>query len=169
MHHPNQPVSRDEQIARLYETHSSELLRALGRVVRTDRPVIEDACSFAWTQLLTHHGVSLDDARVGGWLLRVAQREAWRLDAQRRRTGGPIPDTIPDPTSHERQRHHIHAAHAIQCVKALPPRQARMVLLQLAGHSHRDIAHITGDTQRTVERQLLRATATLRASAAQDR
>ncbi len=49
-------------------------------------------------------------------------------------------------------------------VRALPVRQQRIVWLQGAGFDYREIGARTGDTRRTVERQLLRAKRKLKPS-----
>lgn len=57
----------------------------------------------------------------------------------------PEPDTI------------IDAREAVRAVTSLRQRQRRILLLQLAGYSYREIAERSGDTVLTVERYLLRA------------
>ena len=52
--------------------------------------------------------------------------------------------------------------------EVLPDRQRRLVWLQALGWSYLEMAQQTGDTPRTVERQLLRARRALRQSEASD-
>jgi DNA-directed RNA polymerase specialized sigma24 family protein len=51
--------------------------------VRTSRANVEDACSFAFLQLLRYQP---DREHLYGWLLRTATREAIKLDQRARRT-----------------------------------------------------------------------------------
>jgi DNA-directed RNA polymerase specialized sigma24 family protein len=83
---PSAPA-RHDAIADLHRDHARELERRVARRARADPQTIEDACSFAWLQLLTHTAVKLSrtpDA-VLAWLVLTATREAWRLDAERMR------------------------------------------------------------------------------------
>jgi hypothetical protein len=74
-------ASRAEQIARIYTEHADELHAYVTSITRTDPQTIEDACSHAWTQLLSHPAIDLEAARSGTlrWLTTTAAREAWRL------------------------------------------------------------------------------------------
>src|SRR3954447_4477426 len=79
---PNREPARprgDEE--RLYIAHANRLRRIVTANVNTSVANIEDACSFAWLQL-----VAKDPRRetVFGWLARVAIREAIRLDRRDR-------------------------------------------------------------------------------------
>ena len=150
-----------EQLAALYLTHQPKLRRQLAAVVNTTPENLEDACMFAWMQLFTHRLDKPDAA--GGWLLTVARREAIKLDRRARRNH-PLP-TLEDGSALEAvdPRDHIAAvelradAAAIIAAAGLSARGQRLVALQAAGLSYREIAELTGDSQRTVERQLLRA------------
>ena len=64
----------------LFREHHPRLRSHVRRLVRTSRANIEDACSFAFLQLLRHQP---DREHVYGWLLRTATREAIKLDQQR--------------------------------------------------------------------------------------
>ena len=77
--------ARNEQIAALHP----ELERGIERRAHASEQTIEDACSFAWLQLLTHTSIDLGAPtwRALGWLAQTATREAWRLEARRRRDG----------------------------------------------------------------------------------
>ena len=63
---------------------------------RPGNQTVEDACSHAWLQLLTHPSVDLasPDWRLLGWLTQTATREAWRLQRRRVRDGLLDPITI---------------------------------------------------------------------------
>lgn len=49
---PDDPVRGHE--GELYEAHARRLLRIVAHHVRTTPENIEDACHFAWTDLLSH-------------------------------------------------------------------------------------------------------------------
>ena len=67
--------SRLQQIADLHDTFNESLQRGVAQRVNTDEQTIEDACSYAWLQLLTHPNVSLTpEPPLLGWLTRTAVR-----------------------------------------------------------------------------------------------
>jgi RNA polymerase sigma factor (sigma-70 family) len=164
--------SRNDQVAAFYAKEAAGLLRAVRHAITGPGQLIEDACSFAWTQLLLNDQVQLDAAGFG-WLYTVAKREAYLLTAKARREpplGDPhgfpgidtaqadAADVIFERLEAARERHAL--------VRALSPRMRALVLLHAAGFSYREIAQLTGDTLRTVERQLLRGKRALRREAA---
>ena len=58
---------RAEQIAALYAVEHDHLTNLVTRRLRNvDAQTIEDACSFAWIQILRHSTVSLDGPRHRG-------------------------------------------------------------------------------------------------------
>ena len=151
--------------AELYRLHHETLERVVRRCVRASHALIEDACSFAWAQLLCHQ----PERRTGlfGWLCMVAIHEAYRLSALERRDdrldarvggrGGVLSraELVEDLCSSlERQQE---ARAALARVAELCPRQRELFTLQVAGLSYREIAALPGDSVRTVERQLRRA------------
>lgn len=160
MHHQAGTARREQQITALHEQHNPQLHRNVAAAVRSDPQTIQDACAFAWLQLFTHESVRLNTPDVCGWLFRVAQREAWRLDHQSRSSNQLPAAAAAGTTDEERQD----LADAVALVKGLPERQARILLLHVAGFTYQEISQRTGDTVRTVERQLGRARANLRAA-----
>ena len=58
----------------LYKDHSSALRAAVRHFVNADDAVIEDACSFAWLQLMRHQPDR--GPTLFAWLRTVAVREA---------------------------------------------------------------------------------------------
>jgi RNA polymerase sigma factor (sigma-70 family) len=145
-----------EQIAALYLAHQPRLRRQLAALVNTTPENIEDACMFAWMQLLTHQ--LEEPTTVGSWLLTVARREAIKLD-QRRRRSQALHDELeaPDPVDRIGAAERRLDTAAVIAAAGLSARGRRLVALQAAGLSYREIAEHTGDSVRTVERQLLRA------------
>src|SRR4051794_12160064 len=67
---------------RLFIAHANTLRRTVGRIVNSSDANIDDACAFAWAQL-----VACQPRRqtVFPWLVKVATREAIRLDKRERR------------------------------------------------------------------------------------
>jgi RNA polymerase sigma factor (sigma-70 family) len=107
---------------------------------------------------------------VLSWLARTAIREAIRLVQRDGRElslelaveEGPhlaLVTTEPGPEEIAEQRERLRS------IGSLPERQQRMLWLVGAGLSYADIARSTGSTERTVERQLVRARRTLRQAA----
>jgi DNA-directed RNA polymerase specialized sigma24 family protein len=69
--------TRDDQISSLYNDQAARLVTVVGRIVRNvPQATIEDACSFAWMQLVRHDNVDPTDPSTFSWLTKVAFREA---------------------------------------------------------------------------------------------
>jgi RNA polymerase sigma factor (sigma-70 family) len=156
---PQPDSSRD--LAELYGQLSKRLERIVRRDVRAPDPVIEDACQFAWVTLVSHRD-RVRRATTLPWLVKTAQHEAFKLirrdgrdhslEATLEQAGdGPLRLAAPDPqelvVAHDR----------LAQLERLPARQQRLMWLQGFGLSYTEMAQHTGDTTRTVERQLLRA------------
>jgi RNA polymerase sigma factor (sigma-70 family) len=120
--------------------------------------LIEDACQVAWSRWAALPA----EARPGAtlpWLVTTATRIALRMLRQERRTLplevvgelAELPSSAGDPAAlaelHDR----------LAELRRLPRRQQRIVWLQGAGFRYDEISAATGDSTRTVERQLLRA------------
>lgn len=144
------------------------LARRLEQIVRVDvrapDVVIEDACQVAWTRLI-HHRHRVHRETVMSWLARTAVHEAFRVVRRDHRTlplesvseqtvpaacRCPAPDTVVE----NRQR--------LSEIGALPVRQQRVLWLHALGLSYAEIAAHEACTVRTVDRQLLRARASIR-------
>lgn len=145
----------------LYRRLSPRLRQIVRCDVHASEAVIEDACQIAWSRLIRHSEHVRREA-VLSWLATTAVREAfklsWRdrrelsLDAELERMGElPIPSAAPGPAELVELRDRLAE------VRRLPVRQQRLVWMQAAGLSYIEMAERTGDTRRTVERQLLRA------------
>ena len=151
---PPLPLQGDEDS--LFAQHHATLRRRVGRLVNTSDANVDEACSFAWMQL-----VRCQPRRETtlAWLTTVAVREAVRLDRRDRRdcrlvSGGELPDRCKSLT-------HTEAFAALEVVASLPPRQRDLIGLQVAGYSRQEIALLTGTSHRAVERHLRRARAAL--------
>jgi len=143
----------------LFRAHHEALRRAVRARVLGSDALVEDACQSAWMTLLV---AQPRRETVFPWLVRVAVRRAWALAAADRRKSPLAPaeelerhddhDDAPDLLAQ------LHARERVREVaRALPARQARLVGLQALGFSHAELAALTGDTPRTVDRQLARA------------
>jgi RNA polymerase sigma factor (sigma-70 family) len=150
----------EQRLVVLFNTYQPVLRGRVAMLVRTSPENVEDACMFAWTQLLAGKLDDLD--RAERWLLLVARHEALKLDRRGKRTQ---PWLNADGTSVEivdvrdpiaaRERA-VDVATAITAAD-LSARESRIVGLQAYGLTHEEIAEATGETRRSVERQLGRA------------
>jgi RNA polymerase sigma factor (sigma-70 family) len=154
--YPRSATCDSVDFAELY----AHLRARLERIVRAG-VVIEDACQTAWSRLLAHREGVRHEAALS-WLATTAVREAVKLVARERReasldatlerfgdAGLLSPSAPPDELLERRQR--------LASVAELPERQQRLVWLHAVGLSYTEIAALTGDTKRMVERQLLQA------------
>lgn len=152
--------------AELYERLAPRVERIVRSEVHAPREVVEDACHHAWAQLINHSERIERDTALS-WLVRTAVRHAWRLDHIGRReasleavadSGGelPLPSKLPGPAERAELRDKLGV------LGALSDRQRRLVWLQAAGLSYVEMSAYTGDSVRTVERQIVRATARIR-------
>jgi RNA polymerase sigma factor (sigma-70 family) len=145
------------------------LSRRLEQIVRADvgapEAVVEDACQFAWGRLLAQATRIRAEVALS-WLSTTAVREARRLMHARERDvpleagepgaaeppgarmSVPAPRAQTDSLVEDRER--------LRLMRLLPERQQRMLWLHALGLSYEEIAAYTGDSLRTVERQLLR-------------
>jgi RNA polymerase sigma factor (sigma-70 family) len=173
-------------LGELFLALSPRLERIVRLDVRAPDAVIEDACQFAWSRLLHHRDRVGRDAALS-WLAKTAVHEAIKLvrrdqrelsldgggdgRGERRgegrgegtgegageRRGQPLFQGLaPGPQEHLEQRERLDA------LAGLPERQRRALWLHALGLSYAEIGLQTGDSPRTVERQLLRARRTVR-------
>ena len=152
--------------AQLFELHGRILRSLVGRHVRTSQANIEDACAFAWMQMLRYQPPR---DRLVGWLRRTVIREAIKLDRRACRWTELTEDAelalyplVPSSPVDERVEL-LAAAEAIAAAQ-LREREADLVALHVAGYSYAETAQLRGITPRTAERQLLRARRKLRAA-----
>mgnify|MGYP001305635165 CR=1 FL=1 len=73
---------RGDNHAELFNEHADRLLSAVSRTVRTSPVNVEDACAFAWLQLIRYRP---ERQSAFGWLCKTAIREAIKLDRRARR------------------------------------------------------------------------------------
>jgi RNA polymerase sigma factor (sigma-70 family) len=146
--------------AELYRTLAPRLERIVRGEVRAPGEVVEDACHHAWTNFINHSETVERDTALA-WLVKTAVRQAWKLNSRERREASleaaaePL-SQLPGPDERVELRERLAE------LGRLPERQRRLVWLRAAGLSHIEMAAYTGDTVRTVQRQLLRATDRMR-------
>lgn len=157
-------------LGRLYRSLARRLERIVGKGVPAP-DVVDDACQFAWMQLV-RHGDRVQHEAALGWLTSTAVREAFRLIRMAERE--PSLEALlhvfgesaltavavgADEQFESRER--------LLALDTLPPRQQRLIWLHAMGLTYAEMAVHEGATRRTVERQLLRAKGTVRVTASQ--
>jgi hypothetical protein len=90
------PTSPDaeRQLNEFYSRYADRLRHGIARNVTAPAVVIEDACAFAWLQVISHADVELT-RRGYCWLYKVALREAWRLAREERHPSPHDPGEMP--------------------------------------------------------------------------
>ena len=149
-------------VSELYRELQPQLVRILQSNLQPPEWVIEEACQIAWGALVECGGAVTTGGELG-WLSTTATREALRLLRRERLTRShelllpaPVdmasfrsPAPAPDREIELRER--------LAEIRALPLRQQRVVMLHGFGYEYDEIAAVTGETRRTVARQLTRA------------
>jgi DNA-binding CsgD family transcriptional regulator len=164
--------SRSDEIAAYFAEHALRLERLVRARVTASAATVEDACAYAWCQLVRRTDVALDE-RAAGWLYRVAVHEGWRLAALEATAVSYSPGRggrdageagVPEPVAPTAVDELVAARVRLESVWALPDRQRRAVLLFAFGLTYAEIAEHMDISKRTVDRLLRRATQRLRAS-----
>ncbi len=162
--------SRSDGVAAYFAEHAPRLERLVRARVTASTETIEDACSYAWCQLVRRVDVALDD-RAAGWLYRVAVHEGWRLAALERATVSystslddpeVIDVGVAEPAAPHTLEQLIATRLRLEEIRGLPERQRRALLLFAFGLTYAEIAEHTGYSVRSVDRLLRRATQRLR-------
>jgi RNA polymerase sigma factor (sigma-70 family) len=160
---PRKPLQGDEDA--LFGALAADLVRVISRLVHTDPATIDDACQFAWLQLLRCQPTR---ETVRAWLVTVARNEAIRLDRIQRRcaalsVGEREPGCHPEPAAAtDAYTLAIDLDEALTVLASLPERKRDLYALKVLGFSYEEICRITGDSYSTVNRQLVRAAALIR-------
>ena len=122
--------------AELYAGLHHALERAVRARVGGPAVCVEDACAFAWEQLLRSQPERTD--RLFGWLVTVAVHEGWRLVQIERHHAAADPAELDRVTGPERQlEQRLLALEALQALAALRPAERRLLALRYAGYSYR--------------------------------
>lgn len=159
-----------DDIGELYALHARRLERIVRVDVHAPRPVIEDACQFAWSRLVAHADRVRRETALP-WLVATAVHHAFRLSRREDRDvslecilerAADPPERLWGPAPYEvsEQRQ------TLTDIRLLPARQQRLVWLQALGLSYEEMAEREDCTVRTVERQLLRGKRAMRERAA---
>lgn len=159
--------------ADLFAEHHEALLRSVKRTINAPEALIEDACQFAWTQLIRTQPDR--GPRLFGWLRTVAIHEGYRLSRTQRRdaaledlaapdaNGGSSPDgweaLIEGPVDLDSQ---LEAKRGLSILASLPERQRRYLALLVAGYRYHEIVELAGVTYTNVNKHLTRARASVR-------
>jgi RNA polymerase sigma factor (sigma-70 family) len=147
--------------ADLFLAHHEALVRYVARLVPHHPLEAEEACAFAWSELVR---LQPRRERVVAWLAVVARREAIRLvHRARREPCSAEPSGRPVWTAEHDLTRTLDTRAALQLVATLPARKRAVLGLRLGGYSHAEIAGALQMTPRTVHRQLTRARAAVRA------
>jgi RNA polymerase sigma factor (sigma-70 family) len=152
-------MRQHQELAAYYAEEAPSLRRAVAASVSAPPTIVDDACSFAWTQLMRNRERIQLGKGAYWWLYRIATREAWRLVGIERRlhpvgSAADVAALMSDDGDTTFATVEFHDA--MRSLEFVPQRQRRLLMLLAAGFSYAEIARITGDTVRTVERQLLR-------------
>ncbi|HLI59099.1 MAG TPA: sigma-70 family RNA polymerase sigma factor [Solirubrobacteraceae bacterium] len=145
-----------QEVAELYAAQAVRVRNLVRLRLCAPEALVEDACQIAWMRLVRNRE-RVRRRSAAHWLVQVAANEALRqigagerdLPLERLTTPpASAPDLLEElADSHER----------LGALRRLPERQRRLVWLQGLGFSYAEMASATGDSRRTVERQLARA------------
>jgi RNA polymerase sigma factor (sigma-70 family) len=157
------PAQRGDEVE-LFERYGEYLVRIVERAIGAPRAVVEDACSFAWLQLLR---LQPERDAIVGWLRTVAINEALRLLKGQRRQAefdeeAIEVDRLPARGSAELQLI-VEVHEALEQVAELSPQKLRIFSLHIAGLSYDEICEATGYSWTQVNRHMVRTRASLRA------
>lgn len=157
---PVQSATRlDEE--QLFAEQARRLHTVVSRSVRTSAANVDDACGFVWLQLVRHRPPA---AVAFAWLCTTAVREAVKLDLRSARVAGldQLAEVAAAPIRRPESSLELIAAGEQVRAAGLRPREARVLGLRVAGYSRDEIAELTGESHRSIDRQLGRARRKLR-------
>jgi hypothetical protein len=145
----------------LFEEHAVRLHAVVSQEVHTSPANVEDACGFAWLQLVRRRP---PPAVAFVWLCATAIREAMKLHRRTSQTVevASVADVAEDARHRPDVRLELIAAGEAVRRARLRQRETQLVSPRVAGYSRRQMAALTGDTCRTIDRQLGRAHRKLR-------
>jgi RNA polymerase sigma factor (sigma-70 family) len=148
-------------IGRIYPVLAPQLERVLTRHLGAPAGVVEEACQRAWGRLITHR-TEVDPERALSWLATTARREAVEAmrDSARHLS---LDEVLEQPAAAACDPARIvELRDRLAAIAQLPERQRRLVWLRGLGYGAAEITARTGDSTRTVERQLVSARRRLR-------
>ncbi len=155
------PARRGDE-AELFERHAKQLLRVVRRAIGGRRAVAEDACSFAWLQLLQ---TQPERDSIFPWLCVVAINEARRLLKGQARHAELDEYTAGSPPSCKGADLEltVEVHEALGHIAELSAQKVRIFSLHVAGLTYDEICEATGYSWTQVNRHMVRARARVRA------
>lgn len=142
----------------LYERYGNRLLRVTSLSVNTAPDNVDDACSFAWTELVARQPRR---GTVFAWLKTVARREALRLDRLARRVDSLEVQLEASGSEPVAARRTVETAHRMiemsETLGELPDRLREVALLRGAGWSYAETADRLGISDTRVNQLVSRA------------
>lgn len=149
-------LSGDE--SELYERYGKRLLRVTSLSVNTAADNVDDACSFAWTELVARQPRR---ETVFPWLKTVARREAIRLDRLSRRLDSLDAQLEVSGVEPAAARRTVETTHRLiemtEALEELPDRLREVALLRGAGWSYAETADRLGISDTRVNQLVTRA------------
>jgi RNA polymerase sigma factor (sigma-70 family) len=151
---------RARRLEALYADLQPQLMRILVSNLQAPEWLLDEACQAAWGSLVCQAGEPATGGELA-WLSTTATRAALRMLRRERFTE--LDEELPAPVRLDDHRAEPDPHHALELrerlaeIRRLPVRQQRVVMLQGFGYEYEEIAAATGDSRRTVMRQLTRA------------
>jgi DNA-directed RNA polymerase specialized sigma24 family protein len=130
-------LTRAGEETHLFIAHANRLRRTVRRIVNTSDANLDDACAFAWTQLVAKRPRR---ETVFPWLVKVATREAIRLDKRERRWADADDQVIGDVAADASTEHRALLFDIVNGLERIHPRRRHMLLLHAAGFTCDEIA-----------------------------
>jgi len=149
-------------IRALYERHSPRVYAVVRRLAGDDA-LAEDWAQDAWVQALRGLHRFRNESRFSTWLYRIAVNSALqgrRSRERRTQLEDPLPVTVPARSPADRPLLRVRLERALD---ALPERMRQvLVLYDVEGYTHAEIAEALGVTTGTSKSQLFKARAKMR-------
>jgi RNA polymerase sigma factor (sigma-70 family) len=157
------PAPRGDE-AELFERDSERLLRVVRRAIGGRGQIAEDACSFAWLQLLR---TQPERNSIFPWLCTVAINEARRLLKGQTRLAefdeNPAEPTATHVDTGADVELALEARQALELMAELSDQKVRIFSLHVAGFTYDEICAATGYSWTQVNRHMVRARSRVRA------
>lgn len=150
-------------IREIYRLYSPRVYAIVKRLAADDG-LAEDWAQEAWVRIFRALGTFRGDSRFTTWLHRIAVNSAlhgrrWR--ERRVRHEAPIPEVLPQQSHHQDDA--LLRMRLENAMKKLPERMRQVLVLHdVEGHTHEDIADFLGVTAGTSKSQLFKARARMR-------
>src|SRR5687768_16186076 len=151
-----------EAVRALYDRHSARVYSVVRRLAGEDS-LAEDWSQEAWVRVFRALPSFRGESRFTTWLHRIAVNSAlhgrrWR--ERRVRHEEPLPPTLSLPESGDRTVLRLRLEHALE---SLPDRMRQVLVLHdVEGYTHEEIAEFMGVTPGTSKSQLFKARARMR-------